>query len=262
MSAISLPQRFLKPPQFDAPIDPEWLERGLVIACNPAVGAFNQVSSQHVTNSGGLTTTPTGSGKSWNGGASKYVDFGATYAPGSVGATVVQVVNPGTSVNVFSISSRAGSGSPGIEILIGNGGVAGLARARLDTVAITSDVTGLNDNRDHVLAVRYTPSTELKIWADHFGKSSGITSSIPASITPDQNLRLHSRGATYYTGKSGLFLYFDRPLPDADIATLLLNPYIIYQWLDWLWIPDPVVGGGFQAAWARNANTIITGTVR
>lgn len=227
---IQLPQRFLTQPQYDAPVNPAWIKRGLVIACNPAVGAYNQVSRQHVTNGGGLTTTPTGSGKSWNGGASKYIDFGGTFDPSTSGMTAVQVVNPGSSVNVFPFSNRNAGAVAGIEILIGNGGVAGLARFRMHSPEVaTGDLSGLNDNKDHVLVARFTPSTEIKIWADVFSKGSANVTSIPASTTSTQNLRLHSRSTTYYTGKSGVFLYFDRPITDDDVEALLQNPNVVYQ---------------------------------
>lgn len=262
---LLLPQKHLLQPQYDTPINPEWLARGLVVVCNPAVGAYNQVSRQFVTNSGGLGTTPTNRGQAWSGAASKYIDFGEPFAPTS-GCTVLQVISPGSVTSQFPWSNRNGSSVLGIEALVGNGGTPGLFRARMHSPEVaTGDISGLNDGKDHVTITRFTPSTELKVWVDSFSNSSSNTTSIPASTTSTQNLRLHSRSTSYFLGKSGLFLYFDRPLWDVYVAALLQNPYIIYQGLSRriytaVSAPPPTGGYGFvkvSGSWKTLSGTYV-----
>ena len=232
MSILILPQRFTGQPQYNTPLDPYWLGRGLVVACNPAVGAINQASKSSiyaVINSGGMLTTVTQTGRPWKGETSKYVDFGSGYAA-TTGVTAIQIVNPGTASG-FTFTSRVGVNSDGIELLIGAASIPGDAQARMGSPLLnTPSISGLHDNKDHVVAIRWRPSTELAIWADNLNNKKNITASVPATLTPTQNLRLHRRATDgAYAGYSGLFLYFNSPLADAEIAALLENPNVVYR---------------------------------
>ena len=219
-------------PQCNTPLDPYWLGRGLVIACNPAIGARNQVAKYNytVTNVGGMATVPTPIGLLWQGDTSKYVDFGSSYAA-TMGVTILQIVNPG-SASGFTFTSRSSVGSDGIELLIGSGGTLGDTQARMSASNVSTPIiSGLNDNKDHVVVIRWTPSVELAVWSDGLFSKKAVTSSVPASLSPAQNLRLHRRAVDgAYAGKSGLFLYFDRPLADAEIEVLLENPWQIFTY--------------------------------
>ena len=232
MSVLILSDRFKQQPQCNTPLDPYWLGRGLVVACNPAVGAINQVEKYKrytVTNSGGLLTTVTQTGRSWKGETSKYVDFGSGYAA-TAGVTVIQIVNPGASAG-FTFTSRASVGSDGLELLVGAASTPGDTQARMAASNLTTPtISGLHDNKNHVVAIRWTPSAELAIWSDRVASKKAVTSSVPSTLTATQNLRLHRRGTDgAYAGYSGSFFYFDRPLSDPEIAALLENPNIVYQ---------------------------------
>jgi hypothetical protein len=205
-----------------------------------------------------MLTIPTGSGKSWNGGASKYIDFGARYETGTNDFTVLQMTNQGsltgqtTCSNFRNTSPRSGFGlEEGWNFAAG--AAAGYANLRVinststekasNSSGSTGLVSGLNDGKDHVIIGRYRNSDGL-VWcgADRLSHSQ-YTTGLTGTITSSQNLMLHRRETIFYTGKSALFLLFQGFLSDAHTQELFENPARVYQAITrriWITVSAPV----------------------
>lgn len=214
-------------PQYSLTVDPENpLADRLSVCVLPVAGDFDLAGREVPAITGSLTRVPGYTGTMWSGASGAYVDIGSTLSPGSVGCTALQIINPGSQVNCFSWSSRASSGADGVEFLIGPAGTAGNIEFRVAGDA-TGDITGLNDGREHTIIGTYTPGVSISIYADRLSNVQTVPTAI-GSVSPSQNVRIHSRAATYYTGKSGLFVYWNRVLSIPEIAQLLENPWAVF----------------------------------
>jgi hypothetical protein len=224
MPAIIIPRTRRAQPAYAVSIDRSSpLAHGLKIVIDPGIDLKDRAGNALVTAGGTLTRAVGRTGVSIQGSASGYIDLGGRFSPPGA-ATILQILNPGAAVNSFSFTN----GSDGYEYLIGRASAAGWVSFRIGAIAY-GDLTGLNDNQDHVIATRFIPNVSVEIFADSLGRKVTTTAGIPASLLGSSNLRLHNRSTTFYMGKSGLFALWYRALTDFEMAAALSNPWQLLE---------------------------------
>lgn len=166
----------------------------------------------------------------WQGAASAYLDTGVVHGS-DVGGTFYQVINPGTSASVFPWSTRDGSAasSRGWEMLCSASGQVNLRMSDGTSTYSTGNagVFDTNNGRDLIVIGRFDGTAGLMhIFVREFRNSASVA--VPSTLSSGagtQNIRLHSRGTTYYTAKSGDFAYWRRALSDAEIQLLFAQRF-------------------------------------
>jgi len=224
MATIFLPARRRRAPQHPVLLNHNSpFAENLAVLVNPGSGPRNLVTQTPLTISGTLDTCATSHGRSWQGAASAYLDLGAL-SPGSAGCTILQIVNPLGAGSAFTVSSRSATNTNGVELLTDGSTMA--FRYSSAATSVSSGTAGaVGDGMDHVVIGRYNPSTSAVVIVDSMSQISSYTTSVPASITASQNLRLHSRGTTYYTARSGMIGYYTVPISPSHYEELLNYPY-------------------------------------
>lgn len=211
------------------------LRNGLSVAFVP--GIDRNLVGPPLTRSGVVGQSVNKEGQAYFSSSSGYIDFGAVYSPSSVGATAVVVTQVGSILNSFVFSNGAASGQAGIEILVGAGGVAGVVAARVGVSPLSSGTISLSADERTVpvtLGCRYIPLDTISIYVGNITRVKSQTGA-PGTSNGNQNLRLFSRGATYYTQPVNLFLYWNRPLFNAELDSVLRNPWQIFERR--IWVP-------------------------
>ncbi len=168
-----------------------------------------------------------GQGVKFVAASSQYVDLGSKYSFGNNDFTFIQWFNPQSSVNSFSLSSRSPAPGYGYEILCGSGGVTTNYQIRYAGV---SGVTGVgftitNTNNIQQIAATFKKSPfllNIYVAGKLVAKSSTTD---PGSIVNTQNLRIASRGTTYFSGIIYLTLVYNRVLSPSEIQSLDVAQY-------------------------------------
>jgi hypothetical protein len=138
--------------------------------------------------------------------------------------TVSHWINPGNSIDTFSINKRLSGVVIGYDFLIGPVSTAGQAQFRLQD-SITGEgnsntATGLNDGKWHHLVGVFT-GTQILIYKDGSAVGSPVSYAPAGNFLNTTVFNIAARaGASFYTGKIDEVRIYSRALSAAEITKL------------------------------------------
>lgn len=166
-----------------------------------------------------------------------------------------------TTASGFVVCTRSGIQTPqGYEILLNNASVSGNCVARVRTgatLAITDDITGLNDGTFHVMTARLSGSG-VKFYVDSAETAEAAYS---GTVGNSANLYIGSRNAAdAYAGCQVLAVIIGQHDHNSVRSQWHCGfPDMLNHIDDPLRYAEQVAAGGFKAAWAIRQQQVIGG---
>lgn len=126
----------------------------------------------------------------------------------------------------------------------------------------TTDIVGAGLKAVTLTADANNPTNWVAYLNQAVWGSGTVTSGVTTQTT-GRLLTLSERSVSASVSHQGIWflrLAWNRILSAQEVASLATNPWQIFTPLQRrIWVPGAAAPGGFQAAWARNSNSIIQG---
>lgn len=107
-----------------------------------------------------------------------------------------------TSVNMFSLASRSSSSTGGYDILVGDSGIAGKVRVRINDASHQSPIVTVSTGAWHwIIGVINRTSNVLEVYTEA-GSGGTVGISDAPTVTNSQNPNIGKRAAVFFTGRA------------------------------------------------------------
>jgi hypothetical protein len=244
-------------PQDYVEVDRDGIGRGMILAATASLGNSNLAGGASLAEVGTPTRSVGAGGIAWsNLTTANYLTW--TPPSGLTAGTVLFVgqVNTLATSQTWGQYGSGGAGqfdwSPFSDDTIYAGA---WSTTRVNSAVAVPGGASVMQRPHTIIGVGSTTNTTHRTWVNGTPLSAAVSGETFGYASP---MRIGSHASGGYPGKIYLVGVWDRIISDSEVASLAANPWQLFAPRT-IWVPVSAGGGGggFQSAWARNANTLL-----